>query len=589
MVWQDPKKGLTGSQDRVPGFDRAGEGGVQMNFKFEPRTVRMERLIGTASQQAVTEGSFDLPASLPAITRVVRVEAHPVVTGWEALENQVAVQGAVDLVLIYAHEEEAPASPAGAGDIEAEAGFDEDDILAEPSPPELREVLYRHRWRRAASFEVLLEVPGAGPQAAVEAWAEPETVDVELHSSGRRIDVEAVVTVGARATEVVTATAPVKGRAFPADAGASEALVLVEHVAGRSAASVSVDGVLALQGDGSCRRVLDVQATARATQAIAAPGEVTVAGVVDYRVLYVDGAGELRTAAWTEQTPFAHTFALAGAGEGTPVRTKARVSGVDALASDSGREIRVWTDVELSVAAARVEELPVVESLSGSETLEVRYRTAPLNLEEWVGAATHPAEAQGALELPQGHPPIDRVQTASARARVDDVLALEGKVVVEGRIDVDALYTARGYGQSLHAVSWTGALPFTVEVPLAGAEPGLEAEAFVQVEETALDLLNREAVEAQVRLLAEVRLTRPGAREAVVEAVAVAPPDPDPPTWTFVVLQEGDTLWKLSHRYHTDVARIVAANPWLEGADGPLPAGRKLCIPRRSPSAPASA
>nr|MBO2476953.1 hypothetical protein [Bacillota bacterium] len=120
-------------------------------------------------------------------------------------------------------------------------------------------------------------------------------------------------------------------------------------------------------------------------------------------------------------------------------------------------------------------------------------------------------------------------------------------------------------------------------------EPGFEADARVQVEDVALDLINRETVEAQVRLLAQVRVGRTAARMAVVEAVAVPPPDPDPPTWTFVVIQEGDTLWALSHRYHTDVDRIVAANPWLEDQEGPLPAGRKLCIPRRGPSAPLSA
>ncbi|MFS8665271.1 MAG: DUF3794 domain-containing protein, partial [Limnochordales bacterium] len=127
---------------------------------------------------------------------------------------------------------------------------------------------------------------------------------------------------------------------------------------------------------------------------------------------------------------------------------------------------------------------------------------------------------------------------------------LEDKVVVAGQADVDALYIGRSQGQPVYAVRWEDALPFECDVPLPGAEPGLEAQADVRVEDVVLDLLNRETAEAQVRLAVTVRLTRSAARDAVVEAVAVAPPDPDPPTWTFVVLQEGDTLWKLSHQYH---------------------------------------
>ncbi|OUM95875.1 MAG: hypothetical protein BAA04_06210 [Firmicutes bacterium ZCTH02-B6] len=560
-----------------------------MSFKFEPRTVRMERPIGTATQQAVTAGSFELPAGLPDISRIVRVAIHPVVTGWEALDNQVAVQGTVDLVLLYAHEEQvAPEPVAASGHIEAEAGYVEDDILADEPRAEVREVLYRYRWRRAGTFEAVLEIPGTHPEVTVEAQSAPEAVEVELHASGRRVDVEAVVTVSARVAEYVAATVPVKSRPFPPEAGAVETAVRVENVAGRGEAHLSVDGVLAVEGV-PCRRVLDVAAVARPTKAIAAGGEVTVAGVVDYRVLYVDDRGQLHTASWSEQTPFAHSFPLPAAAEGAPVDVAARVSSIDGAPGEGGREIRVWTDVEVTVRLAKVEELPLVEHFGGSEKLDVRCRTEDLTLEEWVGSAALETTVTGTLELPEGHPPIERILVAGARARVDDVMPVAGRVIVEGRVEVEALYVARSPGQPVHAVSWTDGLPFELELAVPGTEPGFEAAARVQVEDVALDLINRETVEAEVRLVARVRVARPAARMAVVEAVAVPPPDPDPPTWTFVVLQDGDTLWALSHRYHTDVDRIVAANPWLEGEDGPLPAGRKLCIPRRGPSTPLGA
>lgn len=559
-----------------------------MNFRFEPRTVRMERPIGAATQQAVTEGSFELPASLPDIARIVRVEARPVVTEWEALENQVAVQGAVDLILIYAHEETAPAAASGApaGDIEAESAYGAGDILAdvlddEPPEAEVREALYRHCWRRAAPFEAVLEIPGVHPRALVQLAVEPEAVDAELHSGGRRIAVEAVVAVTARASEEQPVTVSVKSRSLPAEAAAVETPVLVEHVTGRGDAHVSVDGVLAVLSEAPCRRVVDVSAVARASQAIASPGQVTVAGVIDYQVLYVDDAGGLHSSRWEEQTPFAHTFAVPEAPDGAPVHVETRITGLDASAGGDGREIRVWTDVQLAVRLARVEELSLIESLSGTDQLDVRARTETVALEEWIGAATHQEALTGTLELPQGNPPIERVLTAAARVRLEDVLVLEDKVVAAGQVDVEALYVGRSQGQPVHAVHWRDAVAFECDVPLAGAEPGLEAYADVKVEDVTLDLLNRETVEAQVRLAARVRLTRSAQRDAVVEAVAVPPPDPDPPTWTFVVLQEGDTLWKLSHHYHADADAIVAANPWLDDPDAPLPPGRKLCIPRR--------
>ena len=194
------------------------------------------------------------------------------------------------------------------------------------------------------------------------------------------------------------------------------------------------------------------------------------------------------------------------------------------------------------------------------------------------------------LELPPGHPPIDRILSGEAHAIIEDVLVLGDKIIAEGFVDVSALYVARTEGQPMHFAAWRRAVPVEAEVVVAGAEPGMEAEVHALVTSLDLDLLNREAVEADVRLQVEAKLSRPVEREAIVEAVAVPPAEEDPPTLTFVVIQPGDTLWKLSHRYHTDVEQILRANPWLEGGeDAPLPPGRKLCVPRGRPSAPASA
>ena len=164
------------------------------------------------------------------------------------------------------------------------------------------------------------------------------------------------------------------------------------------------------------------------------------------------------------------------------------------------------------------------------------------------------------------------------------MLVLGDKVIAEGYVDIGALYVARTEGQPVHFVTWRKAVPIESEIALPGSEPGMEAEVHADVTSVELDLLNREAVEADVRVAVEAKLARGVERVAIVEAVTVPPADPDPPTLTFVVVQPGDTLWKLSHRYHSDVEQIVRANPWLEGAEeAALPVGRKLCVPRRKP------
>ena len=583
------------------------KGGAGVDVTLQRQAVRMARLIGTASRQAVAEATLELPAALPDIARVVRVAARPVVTGWEAGDDEVVVQGAVDFVIIYAHEREERAE---ARDIEAEPGYGlDDDVSAAFDPVEYREVLYRHRWRRGGVFEAVLDVPGAHPGAAVEVAAFPEDMDVQLHHDGRGVDVEVIVSVRGRVKEYQQAEVFVRGEALPQDAEADVQETAVEHVRGGGATHLSVQGTLPVDADVPLARVVDVWAAARASAEWENPGgvagearRVVVSGSVDYRALCVDENGDLVTVEWHGETPFTYRFeleegaagggpeAVSGGRSGAGLTAVARVSGVDAFVVGGGRQVELFADVELTVQAAAVLRLPLLVGLAGPEGTEIHYRTATFGLEEWIGEGTADERLQQTLELPPGHPPVDRLLAAEAHAAVEDVLVLGDKIIAEGYVDVGVLYVARTEGQPVHFAAWRRAVPLEAEVPLAGAEPGMEAEVDAEVASVELDLLSREAVEADVRVEVRAKLTRPVEREAIVEAVAVPPPEEDPPTFTFVVIQPGDTLWKLSRRYHADLDEILRVNPWLEdGGEGPLPPGRKLCVPRRRPVAQAGA
>ncbi len=179
------------------------------------------------------------------------------------------------------------------------------------------------------------------------------------------------------------------------------------------------------------------------------------------------------------------------------------------------------------------------------------------------------------------------------------MLVLGDKIIAEGYVDVSALYVARTEGQPMHFVAWRRAVPVEAEVVVAGAEPGMEAEVHADVTSLELDLLNREAVEADVRVQVEAKLTRPVEREAIVEAVAVPPAEEDPPTLTFVVDSAGghalETEPPLPYGRGTNFAgqsvaggrggRVTAAGPQtVRAAPEAVRAGQ--CLNRGRPAAP---
>src|SRR5690606_15956968 len=153
----------------------------------------------------------------------------------------------------------------------------------------------------------------AHPGVVVDVQAFSEEMDVQLHRDGRGLDVEAVVSVSARVKEHQDAVVFVRGDALPAGVEADVEEVAVEHVGGRGAAHLSVEGTLSVAADVPLVRVIDVSASARASAELApvpaaaeagdaARGrEVLVSGTVDYRALCVDENGDLATVEWREQ------------------------------------------------------------------------------------------------------------------------------------------------------------------------------------------------------------------------------------------------------------------------------------------------
>jgi len=117
---------------------------------------------------------------------------------------------------------------------------------------------------------------------------------------------------------------------------------------------------------------------------------------------------------------------------------------------------------------------------------------------------------------------------------------------------------------------------------IGGLEPGMKVNFETAVKDIKTDLINRETIEVFVTLRFDVEVLEEIQADVVVEAIEMTPPDPDPPSVTYVFVQEKDTLWKLARQYHSDETAILQANSWLQDEGKiELRPGDKICIPRK--------
>ncbi len=539
-----------------------------MALRLEQERMRVDVLVGEGSVQAVAEGSLSLPADRPEVQRALRVQAFPRLERVVVEADRVMLEGSLDVQMLYA---------GAAGRREADSA---------QGPPER---LHKVTWRKALTFAQVAEVPGAAAGMRVRPQARVESVSAQV-SDGRTLDVEAVVDLQVRVydqREVRLSTRVLgSGRV-----DTETRRVRVQQVVGEARTAGEARGRLPLAPPawrgGEPSRLIDLTGLVRLARCEAGQGEVTVSGTLDCEALLAvadEMGGEVvQRATWSDGLAFAITVPVAGARPGQRVRADVELRGITAHveSGEHGAEIEASAALDVSVAAVEEREVTVVTGLFGSDGTEVAVRAEPLSLWETVGERTELLAARQALELPSGLPPIDRLLSADATPVLGDVHVLGDRVAVTGHVNLAILYVGRApEGDVLSAATWPEALAFDGEVPIEGGEPGMDREITLRVTEVALDLLNRETVEAQVRLAVTARLAREVNLDAVVEAVEVPAPDPDPPTLTFVVVQEGDTLWKLAQQYRTDLDSILAANVWLQSIDQPLEPGRKLCIPR---------
>ena len=543
-----------------------------MSLRLEMQKLTANVLVGENTAQTVIEGSITVPESEPAIGKALLAKATPHLVQTNVGEDQISVEGVLDVAFYYASitETEVP------GELEEDAPA----II-------LEERLEKGTFKGAFPFSFVLDVPGARSGMSAQARAVVENTSFEVHGDQRTVDIDTVVVFTASVSG--SQELGFSNRAIAsADVELQQQRVRITSVPAAGKCRVKMEGILPFGGKELPGKVLDLDFWAAAPPTVKLENGIAhVNAPLSCTLLYT--AAELGPAQseWANAASCQADVALPG------VSTQAEVDVAVAPHTTLWRVVDNGTDrglayeitVDMQVQAYDVWQPEIITTLYGTGTTNVAARRCGLVVQESIGENSTRMATENLLELPAGAAPVERVLSSAARVQVENVQVLGDKVAIEGTASFDMLYIGRaGEATSLSVASWPAGISLELEVPLTGAEPGLERRVEVSVENVQVDLINREMVEVTLELATKVRLWRTVDLDVVVEAVEVPPLAPNPPSYTFVSIHEGDTLWKLAQRYHTDVTSILAANSSLESEEAPLPKGGKVCIPKAKQS-----
>lgn len=520
----------------------------------ESRIVAVNR-VGENTFQTVLQGKVELPGTAAPVERIVWVKGTPRLQSFSTDQDRVYVQGAIDLTMVYVPE------------------------AFEDEPAGLKRV----EWPGALPFDTHVEVIGAEPEMLAEVEMKTLACEWDLAGGQYALDVDLIIAVTARVEQVkeylaisdVNIAQPVKLT--------TDGLVLHPLAAAlKLQVAKDITGIVEFSGEGvsPVATILSIMTEIQLRETEIAQGKLTTKGVANLEVLYEAHDLAVTVRKFPQALAFELFFEDGRIEQGMVLEPHLRCIS-EAFVVNDGRSARVELALQGNLSLRDHQPIQVLTEIAAPGN-QVEVRKELLAVDSLVSRKEQQAVVRGVIELGQALPPMRELLISTAEAHVTDYEVENDKLTVEGVLDVELCYLAHSEEDTkpLFRGMFPEVVPFQQTLALPGLELGMQPRITVQVVAAKPDLINRETLEVALTLRFMVDVVEYLELEVAVEAVAVQPREEDPPTLTYVFVQSGDTIWKLSRMYHTTEAAIIAANPSLQDDPLTLTSGERLYIPR---------
>jgi LysM repeat protein len=520
----------------------------------ESRLVAVNR-VGENTLQTVLQGKVELPGTAAPVERIVWVKGTPKLQSLTTDQDRVYVQGVVDLAMVYVPE------------------------TLEDEPAGLKRV----DWPGALPFDTHVEVIGAEPEMLAEVDMKTLACEWDLGGGQYSLDVDLIVAVTAKVEQVKDYLAirdvnMAQGVKITTDG------LMLHPVA--SALKLDVDkeitGILEFTEEGAAplTTILAMTTGVQLHETEISEGKLLIKGIATLEVLYERQDLAVAVRSFPQGLPFELVYEESQIKAGMTLESRLGCAS-EAFVVNDGQSARVELHLQGNLLLSEERPFQVLTDIAAPGQ-QVEARKELVALDSIVQRKDQQVVVRGLIELPQALPPMRELLVSNAVAYVIDYEVENDKLTVEGVLDVELIYLAHSEEDTkpLFRGMFPEVIPFRQTIAVPGLELGMQPRIVIAVLGVKPDLINRETLEAAVTLRFNISVVEYVEVDVVVEAVAVEEPQDNPPTLTYIFVQSGDTIWKLSRIYHTTEAAIIGANPSLQDDPLNLKAGERLYIPR---------
>ncbi len=550
-----------------------------MGINLQERLLRTLEVIGETSAQTSVEGTLELPGNKPAIDRIIDYLAEPEVTEVAVEQDRVVINGVVSFSALY-----------------VAAGQNHSLVPVSHA-----------KWESGLRFNLMIDLAGAEPGMDAKASVEVEDVAWKLEGESK-IEWEVALKANLRVTRI-RSTVVVTGVSTtpPTDLSVQKHLLRITNIVGANSANGQVRTPLTWPPEQvNPISLLYLRPVAKITSVASAAEEVTVHGSVDLFGAYIgeieveveskppvgeSGEEEAETTRsvvrqqklqfinWKDAFTFEKILEMPGAEAGLPAEAAVKIRDFKYTLAGAGN-IEVEMEFQAEATVFQPLQLDAVTQISSRTDEEIEANKQTLTLEETIGKGSARVPLAGSLELPAAKPGIAKILNVSVAYFPGEVEVLAEKISIEGALDVKVIYIAQveDGSQPVHSAEFPKALKLAYFLNMPGVLPGMKARVEVSPDTVNVTQTDPDTLRVEVALKVTAKVARIGQEEIITEAVMLERQSEDRPSVTLVIVQPGDTLWKLSRRFRTTEEEILATNNHVDPQT--LVAGQKIRIPR---------
>lgn len=518
-----------------------------MALELVRENIECEQLLGENFADTIIKAEYVIPDTHPDVIEILTLDAKPVITLKEVMQDKVYVEGQVEYTILYLAKED-----------------DKYGVFS---------AIY------TGKFSNNIELEGAAHKMLCEAECYIEHMECNI-ANERKIVIEGIFKLKAEVykdynfqiIKDITGSENMQFLKSPAS---------IDKVVGTIEGNLPVKSNMLVPMDkAQIGKVLNCEVSPHKQEVKILDGKIELSAFAHIKLLY-RGKDTRDLFCVEDDVLVTNEIEAPEINSSMTQYTDFKVESMEFNIKDDdlgeSRIIELESSIKTRTKVMAKEELDTIEdAYSPNMMLNMTKKNYELNIIH--GQSNYESIVKGNIDIGPNNPRALEVINCSGNVCVTDKKLVEDKVVVDGLLNVNVLYRTADDDKNVYSLSEE--FPFSNSIDVQGTKIDMQGIARILLENVEASIeANTIAVKAVVQTY--VRVNYVTHKDFLIDIV---PDEGELPkknaSITIYVIQEGDTIWKIAKKYFTTMDNIIRINE-IEDADS-LKIGDKLIIPGRA-------